>query len=76
MTLDGLTYTNVGSAASTDTAALFFTGGPVVLPIADQDFVTLVAPFLLTGSFSALLFATPIRRTGWTSSWPVRDLRL
>jgi hypothetical protein len=59
VTLDGLTYTNVGSAASSDSAALFFTGGPVVLPFADQELVTLVAPFLLTGSFSALLFATP-----------------
>ena len=29
VTLDGLTYTNVGSAASSDSAALFFTGGPV-----------------------------------------------
>jgi PEP-CTERM motif len=59
VTLDGLTYTNVGSAASSDTASLFFTGGPVVLPLANQDLVTLTAPFLLTGSFSALLINTP-----------------
>ena len=59
VTLDGLTYTNVGTAASSDSAALFFTGGPVVLPTASQDLVTLTAPFLLTGSFSALLFSTP-----------------
>jgi hypothetical protein len=58
VTLDGLTYTNVGTASSSDSAALFFTGGPVVLPFANQDLVTLVAPFLLTGSFSALLFTT------------------
>jgi hypothetical protein len=58
-TLDGQTFTMVGGIASPTSAALFFTGNPVLLPSPDQEFITLVAPFLFNGAFSSQLFLNP-----------------